>query len=118
LLPFMGPFESRKQGGRIALIEAVLPRIHFPEVKHMRKEDVFLPEALGKESRVILTGRSSVLIEGHKGLFSFESAKIRVRAVNEMITVTGKNLMIEHFGTQDLLIRGQVDAVSAEEEGA
>ena len=73
-------------------------------------------EMAERESRALWTGRREVIIEGHRGLFSYETRCIRVRCRQGLWTVTGEGLFIEHFGPEDLLIRGSVHAVALEGE--
>ena len=73
-------------------------------------------EMAERESRALLTGRREVIIEGHRGLFSYETRCIRVRCRQGLWTVTGEGLFIDHFGPEDLLIRGSVHAVALEGE--
>ena len=84
----------------------------------MRFREIAPPEVAGQETRVIWTGREEVTLEGHHGLFSYETQCIRVRSKTGLWTVTGQKLTIDHFGADDLLIRGKIDAVSVQEEGA
>lgn len=80
-------------------------------------KEIAPPETAG-ETRVIWTGREEVTLEGHAGLFSYESKCIRVRTKTGLWTVTGEGLTIDHFGIQDLLIRGKITGVSVQEESA
>ena len=73
-------------------------------------------EMAERESRALWTGRREVIIEGHRGLFSYEPRCIRVRCRQGLWTVTGEGLFIDHFGPEDLLIRGSVHAVALEGE--
>ena len=73
-------------------------------------------EMAERESRALWTGRREVIIEGHRGLFSYETRCIRVRCRQGLWTVTGEGLFIDHFGPEDLLIRGSVHAVALEGE--
>ena len=73
-------------------------------------------EMAERESRALWTGRREVIIEGHRGLFSYETRCIRVRCRQGLWTVTGEGLFIDHFGPEDLMIRGSVHAVALEGE--
>ena len=80
----------------------------------MRLSNIAPGEVLERESRALWTGRREVIIEGHRGLFSYETRCIRVRCRQGLWTVTGEGLFIDHFGPEDLLIRGSVHAVALE----
>ncbi len=82
----------------------------------MNFKDFTPAEVTKNERRIILTGRGEMLMEGHGGLFSYETRHIRLKAKPGLITVNGNNLTIEHFGAQDLLIRGTVDSVQFDGE--
>ena len=82
----------------------------------MRLSEMAPLEMLERESRVLWTGLREVIIEGHRGLFSYETRCIRVRCRAGLWTVTGEGLFIDHFGPEDLLIRGSVRAVALEGE--
>ena len=77
----------------------------------MRLEKLFPPEAQEKETRAVMTGQREVLIEGHRGLFSYETSCIRVRSKSGIWTVSGEKLIIDYFGTEDLLIKGLINSV-------
>lgn len=74
------------------------------------------PEARSEASRVVISGREQVLIEQHRGLFSYETSRIRVRTQAGLMTVAGTGLVISHFGPQDLLIQGEIASVALEKE--
>lgn len=74
------------------------------------------PEARSHTPKIVLSGRDEVLIERHRGLFSYETKCVRVRAGTGVITVTGEGLVIVFFGTDDLKIRGRIDGIGLYEE--
>ena len=82
----------------------------------MRINEIVPLERMEGESRALWTGRREVIIEGHRGLFSYETRCVRVRCRMGLWTVTGEGLFIDHFGPEDLLIRGAVRAVALEGE--
>ncbi|NLD84037.1 MAG: sporulation protein [Clostridiales bacterium] len=83
----------------------------------MREGAVAPRQVWSDTPRLVLTGREELLIEQHTGLFSYETACVRIRTPIGLCTVTGKDLVIQYFGAEDLLIRGRIDtvAVSGEE---
>ncbi len=82
----------------------------------MRLNVISPQDRLEGESRALWNGRRELIIEGHRGLFSYETRCIRVRSRTGLWTVTGEGLFIDHFGPEDLLIRGCVRAVSLDGE--
>lgn len=92
-----------------------LARIQYPGVKSMNLFSFAPPEARNDTPRVVLSGQEEALIEQHRGLFSYESRCVRVRVKEGVLAVTGENLLISHFGAQDLVIRGKIAGVTLEE---
>ena len=84
----------------------------------MRFSDIAPQEVCRDTPRIILTGREELLVECHSGLFSYESRCIRLRTRAGLLTVTGDQLVISHFGLQDVLIRGRVNSLQVDEERA
>lgn len=82
----------------------------------MRLDAIVPAEVAARVPRLICTGREETVIEGHTGLFSYESACIRVRTRQGVWTVTGENLTIGYFGAEDLMIRGRVDGLRLDGE--
>lgn len=83
----------------------------------MRFSQIAPPELVSNAPRLICTGREETIIEGHSGLFSYETSCIRVRTRMGVWTVEGENLLIEYFGTEDLKIKGRVDGIRLDGEG-
>lgn len=69
-----------------------------------------------RQPRLILTGQGKLLIEQHHGLFSYETRCVRVRTETGMVTVTGENLVIAFFGTEDMQIEGCITGLALSEE--
>ena len=84
----------------------------------MKINEIAPPEVGKGAARIILTGREEVVIEGHKGLFSYETKCIRIRSKSGLVTVSGQDLIIDHLGVQDLLIHGKVEDVAVDGEKA
>jgi len=83
----------------------------------MRDGWLALGQVMQNHPRLILTGREELLIEGHAGLFSYETKCVRVRTDCGLCEVTGERLTIDFFGAEDLLIRGRIDGVLLRGEG-
>ena len=77
----------------------------------MRLRDLTPPEMTKDASRLLLTGREEAVIEGHRGLFSYETRCVRVRCREGIWTLTGENLTIDFFGAQDMKITGRIDGI-------
>ncbi|MBR6788018.1 MAG: YabP/YqfC family sporulation protein [Clostridia bacterium] len=74
----------------------------------MHLNAVLPPEATAKESRIILTGDRSLLIEGHQGLLSYDSHCIKARLKHALLICTGNDLTISQFACDEMQIKGQV----------
>lgn len=74
------------------------------------------PEVRGDTPRAVITGRDEVLIERHRGLFSYETKCIRIRTKAGLMTITGEKLVIAYFGLEDLLIQGSIESVRIDGE--
>ncbi len=61
--------------------------------------------------RIIVNGRDEVTVEGHTGLFSYETEKIRVRTPKGTVTILGEGMILSFFGAQDLAVRGRVHQI-------
>lgn len=68
------------------------------------------------QPRVTLNGRGEVLVEGHTGLFSYDTARVRIRTPLGILEIRGQDLVIGYFGAEDLMVRGRVDGVGIEGE--
>lgn len=66
--------------------------------------------------RVTLKGREEAAVEGHSGLFSYETDCVRVRTAMGILRIEGEALTIGYLGTEDLLVRGRVDRITVEGE--
>ena len=77
---------------------------------------LFPPETVAKMPRIVLTGDRELLVEQHKGLFSYDTDRIRIRTTRGLLTVTGEKLTIVYFGTQDLLISGKIFCMQLESD--
>lgn len=77
----------------------------------MHFNTVMPPEVISKSSRLILISTHQLLIEGHKGLLSYDTACIRVRLKEATLTVSGHLLNIPEFAAEDLMIAGDIRSV-------
>ena len=74
----------------------------------MRLNTILPPEATSNLSRIVLTSDSHLLIEQHKGLFSYDENCIRVRLADRMLFINGESLRISEFSAQDICIQGEI----------
>lgn len=74
----------------------------------MHLNAILPPEAISNLSRIILTGDNNLLIEQHKGLFSYDESCINVQLAGGMLFINGKSLLISEFSARDICIRGEI----------
>lgn len=81
----------------------------------MRNDLHILPQSAAFSlPRVVLHGDQEVLVENHRGLYSYDDTRIRIRTSRGVLSISGEKMTIAHFGAEDLLIRGKVRAVTLE----
>lgn len=68
-----------------------------------------LPEdSLGGVARITITGKSSLMVENHKGLVEYSPEHIIVSGGKSNIGIRGSGLELEAMNRQELLISGQI----------
>lgn len=77
----------------------------------MRLNAILPPEAITRASRIVLTDTQHLLIEQHKGLFSYDKNCILVRLADRMLFINGESLHISEFSAQDICIHGQIHSL-------
>lgn len=73
-----------------------------------------LPEdALLSSARVTINGRTSVIIEGQKGVIELSQSKIRLSTGNGVLTVCGCMLMLRELSPEKAIVTGEpIDAAT------
>ena len=67
-----------------------------------------------KEPVITITGRRNVYLENYNRIVSFTEQEIRIQGKTCRISVTGKRLQIVYYTRDDMLITGQIVAVTME----
>lgn len=81
----------------------------------MRNDLHILPQSAAFSlPRVVLHGDQEVLVENHRGLYSYDETRIRIRTAHGVLSISGEKMTIAHFGAEDLLIQGKVHTVQVE----
>lgn len=95
--------------------------------KHLKKRDsqgplkrfakcIDLPDfAQGAEECIEIWGSNTVLIEGAKGIHTYERELIKVRLKKRILVLRGSDFDLAHFGDGGLRIVGQLRIVEWEE---
>jgi len=61
--------------------------------------------------RLVISGNRSMIIENFKGILEYEPFRIRVGTGSGIIKISGKNLVIKHITSEDLMIDGLISSV-------
>lgn len=74
-------------------------------------------EDLPGQSVVELLGDSRVLIEHHRGVREYSRESIGVKVKCGVVRVSGCGLELSHMTREQLVIRGQIDAITVQRRG-
>ena len=84
----------------------------------MKKKETNLLEKLQlpkdiTQGAFILTaiGSNEIYIENYKGILEYTSNCIRIQGKNTFIKVEGRNLIIDHYTEEDMMIKGQIFSI-------
>lgn len=61
--------------------------------------------------QIKLVGNTEVIIENHKGVHEYKSTLIRLAIKGNLVSVSGRNLLIQFIGRDDIKIKGRIDKV-------
>lgn len=61
--------------------------------------------------RILLRGKSQLLLENHQGVIEYSSDRLRIRTMLGVVTVVGDCLMLSELGENDLMISGTVHSL-------
>ncbi len=74
------------------------------------------PEAAGC-LRVTLLDNTHAYIENHRGVLEYTSRRVSVRTQQMNITITGEGLILDRFGREDVVVRGDIRQLQYEISG-
>jgi len=74
------------------------------------------PEAAGC-LRITLIDNTHAFIENHRGVLEYTARRVCVRTPQMLVTVEGQGLMLERFGKEDVVIRGDLRQLQYEISG-
>ncbi len=72
------------------------------------------PEAIGRESQVILSGTHQLTVEGHRGIRLYGAQRIEVRSLRGCICIDGEGLQVSFLSAERLCIQGSIHALTME----
>ena len=58
-----------------------------------------------------VTGRTDLLIENYKGIVDYRQDKIRLLLKKGQVEITGNQLKIEYYTSEDMRITGRIDLI-------
>ena len=77
----------------------------------MFKNQFFPVGVTGNDPRIVLSGRSHLLIEKHQGIIGYTSDQLTVRLGNGYVLVTGHSLEISEYGNLDMVVLGEISSL-------
>ncbi len=60
---------------------------------------------------ITVTGRSDLMVENYKGILEYRQDKIRLSLKQGQVEITGEQLKIEYYTSEDMRITGRIDRV-------
>lgn len=74
------------------------------------------PEAAGC-LRITLIDNTHAFIENHRGVLEYTARRVCIRTPQMNVTVSGRGLVLERFGQEDVVVRGDIRQVQYEISG-
>ena len=65
---------------------------------------------------VTMLGDSAIIVEGHKGIRSYNASCMQIKISNNYISIYGDNLTIEDINDVDIIISGRISKVVVHDE--
>ncbi len=62
-------------------------------------------------TKIIITGKDSVVIENHNGIISYSESKISINSGDGILTIKGKDLTIKSIVEEEISIKGKINAI-------
>lgn len=75
-------------------------------------EKLQLPKDITRGAFILTAiGNEELYIENYKGILEYTSTCIRIQGKNTYILVEGRNLKIDHYTEEDMLIKGRIISI-------
>ncbi len=68
-------------------------------------------EMLRNEPRIELTGNREIIIDGCKGIVEYTENNIRISLLENVLSLSGDNLLIQSFDNDVVIINGQISDI-------
>lgn len=86
------------------------------QVTNRIAEELDLPkEIINSEPKIVVHGKSEIIIENHKGIEVFKENEIKINSNLGVITIEGVKLEIRFIGTETIALTGRLKNLSFEE---
>ncbi|MBS4959729.1 MAG: sporulation protein YqfC [Clostridiales bacterium] len=60
---------------------------------------------------VTITGCNRLQIENYKGILEYNEDKIRIKTKNGVLKIEGRQLMLNHLSSEDVLLTGTISSI-------
>ena len=75
-------------------------------------EKLQLPKDITRGAFIITAiGNEEIYIENYKGILEYTGNSIRIQGQNTYILIEGRNLKIDHYTGEDMLIKGRIFSI-------
>lgn len=75
-------------------------------------EKLHIPKDITRGAFILTAiGNEELYIENYKGILEYTGNCIRIQGKNTYILVEGKNLTIDHYTEEDMLIKGHIESI-------
>lgn len=64
--------------------------------------------------KITLLSGEALVVDGHKGIFSYQSDCVKIKTKNTLIVVEGENLFLSELGSGELTLTGKISGVRLE----
>lgn len=74
------------------------------------------PEAAGC-LRITLIDNTHAFVENHQGVLEYTARRVCIRTPQTNVTISGQGLVLERFGREDVVVRGDIRQLQYEMTG-
>ena len=74
------------------------------------------PEAAGC-LRITLIDNTHAFVENHQGVLEYTARRVCIRTPQMNVTISGQGLVLERFGREDVVVRGDIRQLQYEMSG-
>lgn len=63
------------------------------------------------EEKITVIGKKGIVIEGHRGVFSFSNEKVEIRMKKNLLEINGEGFKFVEINSDELIIEGKIVSV-------